>query len=235
MATFLICHGAWSGSWAWRRIRHLLSADGHSFFVPTLSGLGERGEESSPSIDLDRHIRDICAALHCEDLTDVVLVGHSYGGMVATGVADRSRERIKQLIYIDAFVPRNGQCLFDLLPSGLRAQRQEAAQTQGDGWLVPPPPSPADTPPELAAWIAKRQRWQPIRTFTQPIEIKSEDSAIPRAYVYCTRISPDDRFGQFASRATSEAGWSYFEIDASHSPHQTAPEALAHLFQRVID
>lgn len=216
-------------------MRPLLSTGGHSLFVPTLSGLGDRGEGITPSIDLDRHIRDVCAVLHYEDLADVVLVGHSYGGMVATGVADRLPEQVKQLIYVDAFVPRNGQCLFDLLPSGLRAQRQEAAEAKGDGWLVPPPPSPQDTPPQRAAWIAKRQRWQPLRTFTQPITIKNEASAIPRAYIYCTRISPDDRFGQFASRAKSEAGWTYFEIDASHSPHQTAPEALAKLFQQAIE
>lgn len=212
----------------------LLRASGHSLFVPTLSGLGDRGEESTPSIDLDRHIRDVGAVLYYEDLTDVVLVGHSYGGMVATGVADRFPERIERLIYVDAFVPRNGQCLFDLLPSGLRAQRQEAAGAQGDGWLLPPPPSPPDTPPELAAWIKKRQRWQPLRTFTQPIVLKNEVVPFPRTYIYCTRISPDDRFGQFASHAKSEAGWTYFEIDASHSPHQTQPEAFAELLQRII-
>src|SRR5205809_1977177 len=114
MATFLICHGAWSAGWAWKKMRPLLRARGHEVFTPTYTGLGERADQAAATIDLQTHIRDILAVLHYEDLRDVVLVGHSYGGMVATGVADRATDRIRQLIYVDAFVPRNAQSLNDL-------------------------------------------------------------------------------------------------------------------------
>ena len=169
MATFVVCHGAWSAAWAWKKVRPLLRAAGHEIFTPTYTGLGERAHQVSRSINLETHIGDILAVLDCEDLRDVVLVGHSYGGMVATGVADRAAERIAKLIYLDAFVPENGQSAFDLLPASARASRQEAARTQGDGWLLPPNPTPPDTSPEDVAWITPRRRWQPIGTFSQPL------------------------------------------------------------------
>jgi pimeloyl-ACP methyl ester carboxylesterase len=234
MATFLICHGAWSAGWAWKKVRPLMRAAAHEIFTPTYTGLGERAHQASPSIDLDTHIADVLAVLHYEDLRDVVLVGHSYGGMVATGVVDRAAGRIARLIYVDAFVPRNGQSLVDLLPAHAHAERQEAIQVQGDGWLIPPNPPPADTAPADIAWITARRRWQPMRTFTQPIVLKSVNPPPPRSYIYCKRITPEDRFGPFARRAKSEAGWKYLEIDASHSPNVTAPEALVRLFEQSL-
>ena len=116
MATFLICHGAWSAGWAWKKVRPLLRAAGHEVFTPTYTGLGERAHQSSRAVTLDTHIADVLGVIDCEDLKDIVLVGHSYGGMVATGVADRVPERIAKLVYLDAFVPGSGQSLNDLLP-----------------------------------------------------------------------------------------------------------------------
>lgn len=233
MATFVVCHGAWSAAWAWKRVRPLLRAAGHDIFTPTYTGLGERAHQVSRSINLDTHIADVLAVLDCEDLRDVVLVGHSYGGMVATGVADRAAERIAKLIYVDAFVPGNGQSLFDLLPAQARAQRQEGASAQGDGWLLAPNPTPPDTSPEDVAWITPRRRWQPIGTFIQPLSLKNANLQLSRNYIYCTRIAPDDTFGQFARRFGSDAAWKYFEIDASHSPNVTAPEALTRLLDQI--
>ncbi len=235
MATFVICHGAWQAGWAWKKVRPIVRAAGHEIFTPTYTGLGERGHQASPAVDLDTHINDVLSVLDYEDLRDVVLVGHSYGGMVATGVADRAADRVARLIYVDAFVPSNGQSLFDLLPAQLRADRQEAARVQGDGWLVPPPPAPpADTPPADVAWITAHRRWQPLRTFAQPIVLKNSDRTLPRTYIYCKRITPEDRFGPLARRAKSEPGWKYFEIDASHSPNVTAPEPLVDLFMQSL-
>src|SRR5215470_3514651 len=148
MATFLICHGAWSAAWAWKKVRPLLRAAGHEVLTPTYTGLGERAHLASRAITLDTHIADVMGVIECEDLKDVVLVGHSYGGMVATGVADRAGERIAKLVYLDAFVPEHGQSLFDLLPANQRDDRQDAASVQGDGWLLPPNPPPLDTSPE---------------------------------------------------------------------------------------
>ena len=141
MATFVICHGAWSAAWAWKKVRPLLRAAGHEIFTPTYTGLGERAHQVSRAINLETHIGDILAVLDCEDLRDVVLVGHSYGGMVATGVADRAAERIAKLIYIDAFVPENGQSAVRSaagvgagIPAGGRphAGRRLAAAAQSD-------------------------------------------------------------------------------------------------------
>ena len=105
----------------------------HRLIAPTYTGLGERAHLASPAIDLDTHIQDILNVIRFEDLSDIVLLGHSYGGMVATGVADRARDRVTQLIYIDAFVPREGQSLFDLNPSGRQALQESAGN--GDGWI----------------------------------------------------------------------------------------------------
>src|SRR5262245_57469781 len=169
MATFLICHGAWSAGWAWKKVRPLLRAAGHEVFTPTYTGLGERAHLSSRAVNLDTHIADVLGVIDCEDLRDVVLVGHSYGGMVATGVADRARERIAKLVYIDAFVPEHGESLLGMEPAEVRARRLEAIAAHGDGWLIPPNPPPPDTSPEDLAWITPRRRWQPVGCLTQPL------------------------------------------------------------------
>src|SRR5262252_605170 len=134
MATFLVAHGAWSAGWAWKKMRPLLRARGHEIFTSTYTGLGERVHLANSHVDLETHIADMLGVLHFEELRDVVLIGHSYGGMVATGVADRAPERLAQLVYLDAFVPRDGQCLFDLLAAETRTRMREAARTVGDGW-----------------------------------------------------------------------------------------------------
>ncbi|MBX9589599.1 MAG: alpha/beta hydrolase [Hyphomonadaceae bacterium] len=233
MARFVICHGAWSAAWAWKKVRPLLRAAGHEIITPTCTGLGERAHQASRAINLETHIADVLAVLDYEDLRDVALVGHSYGGMVATGVADRAPERIARLIYLDAFVPDSGQSLIDLLPEAERTRRQEAVRAEGDGWLLPPNPPPPDTSPEDIAWITPRWRWQPIGTFMQPLVLKNAGAHLPRAYIYCTRLGPGDTFGQFARRFRSDPGWQLFEIDASHSPNVTVPEALARLLDQI--
>jgi pimeloyl-ACP methyl ester carboxylesterase len=166
-------------------------------------------------------------------LSDIVLVGHSYGGMVATGVADRAPDRIAKLVYLDAFVPSHGQSLFDLLPQQERERRQGDATAGGDGWLLPPNPPPPDTSPEDVAWITPRRRWQPIGCFAQPLLLKNPGSALPRSYIYCTRLPPGDPFGQFARRFRSDPAWQVYEIDASHSPNVTAPDTLARLLDQI--
>jgi len=227
MATFLVAHGAWSAGWAWKKMRPLLRARGHELFTPTHTGLGERSHLASPNIDLEAHIADILAVLHYEDLREVILIGHSYGGMVATGVADRARERISRLVYLDAHVPRDGESLFDLNPERRQAMT-EAARSIGDGWKLPVNPMPPDTPEADQAWAMPRRMPQPIKTFEQKLRFHNGELTLPRHYIYCTRRPPDDRFRQFYERAKRE-GWGHDEIDASHNPHITAPEALAAL------
>jgi len=115
MAVFVVAHGAWSAGWAWKKMRPLLRERGHELFSPTHTGLGERSHLAHPGIDLEAHVADILAVLQTEDLHELILVGHSYGGMVATVVADRASERIAQLVYLDAFVPRDGESLLAVL------------------------------------------------------------------------------------------------------------------------
>jgi pimeloyl-ACP methyl ester carboxylesterase len=229
--TFLVCHGAWSAGWAWKKMHPLMNAADHRLVTPTYTGLGERAHLAGPSIDLETHIADILNVIRYEDLSDIVLLGHSYGGMVATGVADRARDRIAQLIYLDAFVPRDGQSLLDLNQSA-RQSMQDRAKS-GDGWRVPPNPTPLDTPPADLEWLTERRVDMPIRCFEMKIKLQREPT-LPRSYIYATRITPADTFGQFAKRAKSEPGWRYFEIDASHSPAVTAPEALMGLLERIV-
>src|SRR6516162_4598613 len=119
-----------------------MAAAGHEFFAPSYTGLGERAHLARPENDLDIHIQDVVGVLKFEDLRNIVLIGHSYGGMVATGVADRARERVAQLIYLDAFVPRDGQSLFDLQLAEARERMRTLARTAGDGWKLPPNPMP---------------------------------------------------------------------------------------------
>ncbi len=229
MAAFLVAHGAWSAGWAWKKMHPLMRSRGHRLVTPTYTGLGERAHLAHPGIDLDAHIDDMLAVLHYEDLTDVVLVGHSYGGMVATGVADRAPAKIARLVYLDAFVPRQGEALFDLVSAEARAGMRKAADEAGDGWRIPPNPLPPDTDQIDVSWIMPRRVMQPRKTFEQPVRLAGAGGQLPRSYIYCTRPSPGDVFRQFAERARSERTWRSLEIDASHSPHVTAPAVLADL------
>ncbi|MCC8940865.1 alpha/beta hydrolase [Bradyrhizobium sp. Arg68] len=230
--TFLVCHGAWSAGWAWKKMHPLMQAAGHRLITPSYTGLGERAHLANQSLDLEAHIHDVLSVISYEDLRDIVLVGHSYGGMVATGVADRMRERIAQLIYIDAFVPRDGQSLFDLLEPAV-AQMRKAAQ-DGDGWRIPPIAIPPDTSAGDVEWLTPRRVNMPIKCFEQKLKLQHGETALPRSYIYATRITPSDTFGQFAKRARNEAGWRAFDIDASHSPNVTAPEALMALLDEIV-
>jgi pimeloyl-ACP methyl ester carboxylesterase len=234
MATIVLAHGAWSAAWAWKKMRPLFQAAGHQFFSPTYTGLGERAHLASPGIDLSAHIQDVAAVLECEDLKDVTLLGHSYGGMVATGLADRVPERIRRVVYIDAFAPSDGQSLFDLVGPKAEANMRAGAAKEGDGWQLPVNPMPADTSTEDQAWAIPRRRPQPIKTFEQKIRLQSTGPMPPRQYIYAKRSGPGDVFGQFAERARREAGWSYHEIDASHNPHITCPDVLMALLSQIM-
>lgn len=231
--TFLVCTGAWSAGWSWKKVHPLMAASGHRLVVPTYTGLGEREHLASSSNDLETHIQDMLAVIKYQDLRDILLVGHSYGGMVATGVADRARDRITQLVYLDAFVPTDGQSLMDVGPPAVRQRMQELAKA-GDGWRVPSNPIPSDTSEADVKWISERRLPQSIRCFEQPLKMRGGDLTLPRSYVYFTRVPPADPFRPFAERARNDPSWRYYELDASHSAHVTAPEALARLLQTIV-
>ena len=234
MATFLVAHGAWSGGWSWKKMRPLLREQGHELFTPTYTGIGERIHLASPETGLETHITDILNVLQFEDLRNVYLIGHSYGGMVATSVADRVPERLAHIVYLDAFVPRHGQCLFDLRSAEAHGVTGETSRTAGDEWQIPPNPLPEDTSESDVAWIMPRRVTQPLKTFKEPVSLSGKGDHIPKTYVYCTRPGPVDVFRAFAEQARENHAWRYFEIDASHSPHITAPEALAALLDKIV-
>jgi pimeloyl-ACP methyl ester carboxylesterase len=233
VATILVAHGAWSAGWAWTKLHPLMRARGHRLVTPTYTGLGERAHLAHRGIDLEAHIEDVLAVLHYEDLREVVLVGHSYGGMVATGVAERAPERIAQRVYLDAFVPRDGEALLDLVSPEARAAMRKAATEQGEGWRIPPNPVPEDTSAADREWILPRRVMQPLATFEQPLALRGAADHLPCSYVYCLRCAPGDVFGPFAERARGTPGWRLFELDASHSPNVTAPEALAEVLDAI--
>ena len=234
MGSIVLAHGAWSAAWAWKKMRPLFRAAGHDFFSPTYTGLGERAHLARPEVDLSTHIQDVLAVLEFENLTDVTLLGHSYGGMVATGVADKARERIARIVYIDAFAPNDGQSLFDLVGPKAEGNMRAGAAKDGDGWRLPINPMPPDTSPEDVAWASPRRRPQPIRTFEQKLKLESKEPPPPRHYIYATRNGPGDVFRQFSTRAKSEAGWKSYELDCSHNPHITCPDALMALLTRIM-
>lgn len=229
--TFLVAHGAWSAGWSWKKMHPLMQASGHRLLVPTYTGLGEREHLASQEVNLETHIQDLLGVIKFEELNDFVLLAHSYGGMVATGVADRVPERIRRVIYLDAFVPQDGQSLFDLSNEATLAQFRKGL-AEGDGWRVQPMPIPADTSPEDKQWVERFRMPQPLHCFDMPLKLQQGDTKLPRSYIYAKKAAPGDPFRQFAERAQKE-GWDYREIDASHSAQITAPQELAGLLDTI--
>jgi pimeloyl-ACP methyl ester carboxylesterase len=174
----------------------------------------------------------VLGVIKFENLRNVVLIGHSYGGMVVTGVADRARDRVAHIIYLDAFVPANGQALIDFLGPDER-QRLLGSVSAGDGWRVTPNPIPPDTSAEDVEWITQFRMPQSVRCFQQPLRLEAEP-ALPRTYIHCMRYADKAPFGQFAEKARRAMGWRFYELDASHSPNVTAPEALMELLQKIL-
>ena len=207
----------------WSRLASLLRAAGHEVLAPSLTGVGERSHLASPAVDLSMHINDVVQCLHYERASGVTLIGHSYGGMVATGVADRAPERIRTLVYLDAFVPQNRQALVDLLPARVRAH------FPADGWQVPPLPPHAQGMTDAAelAWLEGRRDPQPLKTFTQPLQLEGRFRG-PRVYIFCTGYTPTS-FAPFAERARNDSAWRYHELPTHHYPHVSLPRETADL------
>ena len=233
MATYVLVHGAWHGGWCWQRVTPLLRAAGHEVLTPTLTGLGERSHLASPEIDLSTHIQDVVNVLEYEDLYKVTLVGHSYGGMVITGVADRPTDRLAHLVYLDAFVPRDGQSLLGLVGEPLGTPLREQAQAEGE--LVSPFPLEAYglTAEADLHWVGPKLVRHPFKTFTQPVHLTDTGATVtPRTYIYCNQPAMGP-FGQFAERARTEPGWRYRELATGHDAMVTMPRELTDLLLEV--
>ena len=227
MATYVLVHGAWSGAHGFRRVRPLLRRGGHDVFTPSLTGIGERVHLTSPQVTLSTHISDVVNTVLYEDLRDVTLLGFSYGGFVITGALAHLADRVRHLVYVDAFVPGDGDTVFALMgrPSG-------GASVLGEPWLVPPVPRTYEDPGE-AAFSDPRRTPQPFGCFTEPVRLARALEAFPftRTYVKATAEAPDapasHAFWAAADRARSSPDWRYREIPTNHMIPNNRPDELA--------
>lgn len=230
----VLVHGAWAGAWSWRDAARLLRREGFDVYAPTMTGIAERSHVPPQNVTLSTHIADIAGLMRYEELENVLLVGHSYGGMVITGAADREPRRVAGMVYLDAFLPESGQSLWDIAgPERAEHHRQAAIAFDGGHSL----PRPAQNPP-LAPELAKK--WG--RLFTpQPVGTQSEKwiSVRPetertwprRHYILCTQYR-GSRFHGFAADvkahiASGASGWEYSEFDAAHDVVRADPKLTA--------
>jgi pimeloyl-ACP methyl ester carboxylesterase len=224
--TFLLVHGAWHGGWCWKKLTPLLRAAGHQVFTATLTGLGDRAHLLSAEVDLTTHVKDITAVLEYEDLRDVVLVGHSYGGMVIAGVAEKSGARLAQLVYLDAFLPEDGRAVKDYAPLN---------PTRADGWRVPVPGAPPRfgvTDERDVAWMEARLGDHPNRTFTEPARLsRDKDKSLRQSFVQCTKAP---FFAEAADRAKRQGFRCRELFAAGHDAMITQPEALAKVLLELL-
>lgn len=238
MATFVFVHGAFYGGWCWQRVARPLRAAGHDVFTPTLTGCGERSHLLSREVTLETHIQDIVNVLRYEDLHDVLLVGHSYGGMVITGAADRALERIGQIIYLDAHIGRNGKSALDVLAGGTGETLDDmsAPQEQSDQWLLPSmePDATGIVSAEDLAFIGEKKGPHPLATLSEKLRLTNDvPNCLRRSYIRCTDRSgllkyfPSDPLTPFYTRITSEAGWQLRDIASGHDPMITHPHELS--------
>jgi pimeloyl-ACP methyl ester carboxylesterase len=230
MATFVLVHGAWHGSWCWKRVRRALQAEGHEVFTPTLTGVGERSHLLSRHVDLETHISDVENLIRWEDLSDLVLCGHSYAGCVVRGVADRLPERIRALIYLDAFVPDDSESLVQHLPEPQYEQLLEGAKTVGDGWKVPP--IPAEVFNVNAAdreWVNRQCTMQSLATFEQKLRISGRDQKIANTtFVLANGFVEGSPFPPFYEEATAR-GWRTITVPCGHDVMLDLPDELTRI------
>jgi pimeloyl-ACP methyl ester carboxylesterase len=216
MATVVIVPGAWHGGCRWKEVRRALQAAGHEVYALTPTGLGERSHLASPAIGLGTWVQDVLNVLEYEDLRDVVLVGHSYGGMVLPAVADRAADRLARRIYLDALLPFAGECSYDLFPPEVRAEEEGAARAHGDSWRIPVPPG-----------FDPRGAPMPLKPCQQPVRLTGAgDRTVPGGYVHCTAKPGWDFCAPFADRARAR-GWPVVELATGHSPLRSEADRTA--------
>ena len=217
MGTYVLLHGAWAGGWQWREVARLLQPAGHEVFTPTLTGLADRKHLLTPDVGLETHIQDVVGLIEYEELRAVLLVGHSYGGMVISGVAERVPERIAHLVFVDALIPRDGESGADILGRESWAWMEERAPAGGDGWRLPSAGEDRDSD-------------HPLKTFSDHLAVANPAAAaLPRTVIHC---KPPEQagigIGCCAARSKAE-GWRYHELPTGYVPQETMPRELTDL------
>jgi pimeloyl-ACP methyl ester carboxylesterase len=226
MVIFVLVHGSCHGGWCWKKVISLLSKHSHKVYTPTLTGLGERTHLVSRDIGLDTHILDIVQVLEYENLNEVILVGHSYGGLVIEGVAEKLPERIRRLVYLDAYIPQDNKSAFDIIPGLETIHKEGALKEQGRGWLVA-----SYTPEEFddIKWMNPRLSPMPWHTHDQPLRITNPKAKVlPKSYICCTEFGN----AQFKAQK-SPADWDYHELMKGHDVMITAPKELVQLLETL--
>jgi pimeloyl-ACP methyl ester carboxylesterase len=226
----VLVHGAWHGGWCWQRVAKHLRMRGHDVYVPTLTGLAERSHLLSPATNLGTHIADIVNLIRWERLKDIVLVGHSYAGMVISGVAEQAAGSIGSLVYIEALVPRDGQSASDIIGPGVMAMFGEAAQA--GGFTYPPPPvSLLNVNEADAAWAADLMTPQPIASMTDRIALSgAADDIARKSYIIASRSAPV--FRETFEALQRQPGWRLETVEGGHDLMLDAPDALADVIER---
>ncbi|UCE31949.1 MAG: alpha/beta hydrolase [Burkholderiales bacterium] len=229
MATFVIVHGAWGGAHGFRHVRRLLQQQGHEVFTPSLTGIGERVHLASPLVNLGTHVHDVVNHVLFEDLRDIVLVGFSYGGFVVTGALEHIADRVRHLVYLDAFVPQDGESL----ASHVHGQGRSRIEI-GEEWLLQGPAREIDDPEE-ARWVTARRTPQPRGCFTEPVYLERplEEFPFTRTYIKATVTVEGEpgaaAFWRAAKAAAASPHWKYFEIDTNHAVASNWPAETARL------
>ena len=237
--TYVLVHGAWHGGWCWGKVAERLRAAGNRVFTPTMTGLGDRAHLIAPDVGLATFVEDVISTIEMEDLSDVILVGHSFGSPVIGGVADARANRIRRLVFLDSFLVQSGQSPFDQLPPEMvEARKASAIKAPGlcGETLAMPAPAPSAfgvTDARDAAWVASRLRPHPIKSYEDKLELKRPLGAgLPKTYIACTK--PDYRaISATRQWVQAQPDWAYFELTTGHDAMITAPEALTEMLTRV--
>lgn len=229
MSTFVLVHGSFGGGWVWNKVTPLLRSRGFAVYIPRLTGLSDKAHLLDCGVDLTTHITDVVNLLKYEDISEIVLVGHSYAGMVITGVAAKIPERIKRLIYLDAYLPDDGQCEVDLWPTEWQNALNED-EAQGIGNRDPLSPAALGvTDPDLAKWMKARMTPHPLATYVEPVPAGNEKSAaITRTFIHCTEGPISHVFAPFAAKARANH-WEVRELATGHNAMLTIPGFVADL------
>ena len=232
MTTYVLLHGAWHGGWCWRRVASRLRTAGHEVFTPTFTGLSDRAHTLHPGVGLATHVDDVVRLLASEDLHDVVLVGHSYAGMVVSGVCERAPERIRRRVHLDAFVPRDGEAAIDLLPPEVAHHYRESVAGPGFGWLIPPRSLTVlgvEDPSDLD-WITPRLTPHPWATYAEAAALGDAETGVPGLFVECVDWL---RVFQGQGQRARERGWTVENLATGHEAMVTAPAALSEVLLGV--
>ena len=235
MANFVLVHGGAHGGWCFQPLARVLRESGHEVYAPTLTGLGERAHLFRAGVDLDCHVNDIVAMLHYEDLREAILVGHSYGGMVITGAADRAPDRVAHRVYLDAKEPRDGQSLVDVSGPFMAAARRDSRIVDGVEMCLFPSdeslPFYGVVDPHAVAWMRERLTPHPWRCFEQPLKLTNPAAlqAIPQSHISTTAFMPLRNVDRLREKADGRV----WDIDTGHDLMITEPRKVADLLERV--